>query len=87
VADGHLALQEGEVFFIEHLGDKAHARADGEFAVVGCGDAGALLATVLESVEPIERKPCDIFAGSVDTEDATGFTGTIVERSQAGVLP
>src|SRR5690606_16553246 len=62
VANGNVSAEVGEVFLVEHLGDEAHAGAEGEvFSVAGC-DAGAFLAPVLEGVQPIERKPCYVIS-------------------------
>jgi hypothetical protein len=51
VADGHLAGQLGENVVGEDLRDQAHALDVGQMLAVGGGDAGRLLAAMLQGVE------------------------------------
>src|SRR4030042_1501559 len=71
VADGHEAGKERQVVLIEHLGDQAHSGANVDAASVACGDAGALLAAVLEGVDTVEGDPCYVFVRREHAEDAT----------------
>jgi hypothetical protein len=50
VTDGDVAAEVTEVFFVEDLGDEAHAELGMEVVAVGCDDTGALLASVLERI-------------------------------------
>ena len=79
VADGDVAAEVTEVLFVEDLGDEAHAGVDVKLVAVGCGDARALLASVLERVEAVEGHSCHVFVGGVDAEDAAVLPGTGVQ--------
>ena len=76
VADGDVAGEVAKVFLVEDLGDEAHAGLEVDAVSVGCGDACALLAPVLERIESEESDPGDVFAGSIDPEDAARLPGT-----------
>src|SRR5829696_8939546 len=65
-------LEGGEARSVEDLRDEAHVSHRGRALAVGDGDAGRLLAPVLEGVEPEVRALCQLpreLAG-VDPEDA-----------------
>ena len=78
VADGVLAAEALEHLLVEHLADEAEVLDDRDLAVVGHGDAGALLAAVLQGVQPEEGQARDVVARRVDAEDATAVVETIV---------
>ena len=81
VADGVLAAEALEHLLVEHLADEAEVLDDRDLAVVGHGDAGALLAAVLQGVEPEEGQARDVVARRVDAEDATAVVETIVVQN------
>ena len=70
VADGDVAGEVAEVVLLEDLRDEAHAAVHVDAEAVGGGDAGALLAAVLEGVEAVEGDAGDVFVRRVDAEDA-----------------
>jgi hypothetical protein len=63
---------------VEDLRDKAHVFVDDDPGAVADGDAGRLLATVLERVQPVIGKLGDILARRPDAEDAAGIPGWLV---------
>jgi hypothetical protein len=73
-----LAAQALEHLLVEDLADEAQILDDRDLAVVGHGDAGALLATVLQGVEAEERQPCDVTPRRMDAEDATAVMESVV---------
>ena len=70
VADTELAFQRRQVVLVEHRWHQPLTLVDVGGALVAGGDAGRLLATVLERVEGEEREPGRIEAGGVDTHHA-----------------
>ena len=66
--DGRLAAEAGEGAFVEDLRDQPHVPDRRDLAVVGHGDACALLAAMLQRVQAEERQPRDVEAGRVDAE-------------------
>ena len=78
VADGVLAAEALEHLLVEHLADQAEVLDDRDLAVVGHGDAGALLTAVLQGVEPEEGQARDVESRRMDAEDATAVVETIV---------
>ena len=70
VADGDVAGKVAEVVLLEDLGDEAHAAVHVDAEAVGGGDAGALLAAVLQGVDAVEGDAGYVFIGCVDAEDA-----------------
>ena len=78
MADGVLAAEALEHLLVEDLADEAQVLDDRDLAVVGHGDAGALLAAVLQGVEAEERQPRDVAPRRVDAEDAAAVMETIV---------
>ena len=55
-----------------------------EFVAVGCDYPRALLAAVLERVQPVEGHSGDVFTGGVDAKDAAVLSGT---RQHSHLLP
>ncbi len=70
VADGDMAGKIAEVVLFEDLGDEAHAAVHVDPEAVGGGDAGALLAAVLEGVDAVEGDAGYVFIRRVDAEYA-----------------
>jgi len=70
VADGGVAGQVAEIVLLEDLRHEAHAAVHVNAEAVGGGDAGALLASVLKSVDAVEGDAGYVFTGSVDAEYA-----------------
>ena len=60
VADRELAAQARELLLVEDLGHEAEVAQPGEPPVVGDGDAGRLLAAMLQRVEPEVGEPSDV---------------------------
>ena len=70
MANRHVPLQRAQLLLVEDLVDEALVAHGHDVAVLGRGDAGGLLAAVLERVEPEVREPRDLVAGGTDAEDA-----------------
>src|SRR5439155_24853307 len=70
VADRGVTRQVAEVVLLEDLRDEAHAAMQVDAESVGRGDAGALLAAVLEGIDAVEGDAGYIFTGRVDAEYA-----------------
>ena len=70
VADRHVALQRAQLLLVEDLVDEALVAHGHDVAALRRGDAGRLLAAVLERVEREVREPRDLAAGGDDAEDA-----------------
>ena len=66
VPDGRLAAEAGEGALVEDLRDQSHVPDGRDLAVIGHGDAGALLAAVLQRVKAEEGQARDVEDGSVD---------------------
>ena len=81
MADGVLAAEALEHLLVEHLADQAEVLDDRDLAVVGHGDAGALLAAVLQGVEAEEGQARDVEPRRVDAEDATAVVEMIVVQN------
>ena len=65
-------LERAQLVLVEDLGDEAAVAQRHDAAVaVGGGDAGGLLAAVLERVEREVRQAGDVVPRRVDAEDAT----------------
>jgi len=79
-----VAAKVAEVLFVEDLGDEAHAKVAMEFVAVGCDYPRALLAAVLERVQPVEGHSGDVFTGGIDAKDAAVLSGT---RQHSHLLP
>ena len=71
VPDGEVPRQGGQGAVVEDLGDQAEVLVDQDVGAVGGGDAGGLLAAVLEGVEPEVGQAGDLLAGGPYAEDAT----------------
>jgi hypothetical protein len=76
VADGYGAGEPAERFLIEYLRHQPHTGKDADAVTVAGGDAGALLAAVLESKQGKKSKPGYIFLGTIDAENATSLVQT-----------
>ena len=93
MTDGVRAAEAGERLLVEDLRGQAEVFDDRDLAAVGDRDAGALLATVLQSVEAEEGQPGDVVAGGEDAEDTAGVVEVVVidvgrgDRSQRGATP
>ena len=73
VADGGEALEMQKVFLLEDLRDEAHVLVDDDALAVGCGDACALLTSMLQSIETEEGDSGDVFSRGIHPEDAAGL--------------
>ena len=80
VADGVRAGEAGEHLLVEDLRDEAHVLDDRDLAFVGHGDAGALLAAMLQGVEPEEGEPGDVAARRVDAKDAAAVVKAVARH-------
>ena len=70
MADRQLAAERAQVVLLEDLADEAERALGDDVAVaVGGGDAGRLLAAVLERVEREVGEARDVVAGRVYPED------------------
>ena len=87
VADGHVAGELGEHVVGEDFGDQAHALDVGQMLAVGGGDAGRLLAAMLQGVEA-EIGLARGVGMAVDGDDAAFFAELVgvvaVARLQCG---
>src|SRR5205085_2848567 len=70
VADGGHAVEAVQRVLVEDLADQPHALVAAEGLPVGDGDAGALLAAVLQRKEAEVGQASHILAGGEDAEDA-----------------
>ena len=70
VPDGVLATQALQHLLVEDLRDEAHVFDHGDLAVVGHGDAGALLAAMLQCVEAEVGEARYVLSRRDDAEDA-----------------
>src|SRR5699024_7399846 len=82
VADGDVATQGGQAPLVEDLGDQTHVLVDEDLLSVGGGDAGGLLATVLEGIEAVVGQLGDVLARGPDAEDAAGVLGALLSRQE-----
>ena len=73
MADGDVAAQRAQGGLVEDLADEPHVLVDEDLLTVTGGDAGRLLAAVLQRVEPEVRQLGDVLAGSPDSEDTAGI--------------
>ena len=69
VADGDVAGEVGQGLVVEDLGDQAKVLVDEDLGAVGGGDAGRLLAAVLEGVQAEVGQAGDLLARGPDAED------------------
>ena len=74
VADGDVAGEVGQGLVVEDLGDQAEVLVDEDLGAVGGGDAGRLLAAVLEGVQAEVGQAGDLLAGGPDAEDTALLT-------------
>jgi hypothetical protein len=86
VAGGGEALQMQKVFLLEDLRDKAHVLVVVYGESVGCGDACALLAPVLERVETKKGDSSDVFCWGVNPENAAGLVKAVQSPSPPQML-
>ena len=70
VADRHLARERLEAALVEDLGDEAEVALGGDVTALGGGDAGRLLAAVLERVEREVGETRDVLLRGIDAEHA-----------------
>ena len=68
--DRDVAAQAGQRRLVEDLGDQAEILVDDDAGAVADGDAGRLLAAVLQGVEAVVGELGDVLAGSPDAEHA-----------------
>ena len=78
MADREMALQRLESRLVEHLRDQTHVLVDQDLAAVADGDAGRLLATVLQGIQTEVGELGDVLSGGPDSEDTTGILGSSV---------
>ena len=81
MADGQVPAQRREHLLVEDLADQAEVLEHHGAPPVGDGDAGGLLAAVLQRVEPVVGELGDVLAGRPDAEDAALLvrTGVVLE--------
>ena len=79
VADGEVAAQRRQRLLVEDLADQAEVLEHDHAAAVGHGDAGRLLAAVLQRVEAVVGELRDVLAGRPDPEHAALLAGAVVE--------
>ena len=92
VAHGHVTGEIGQGLVVEDLGDQAEVLVDEDLGAVGGGDAGRLLAAVLEGVQAEVAQAGDVLTGGPHTEDAAllsrrglELVGVVIgQSSQAG---
>src|SRR3954463_15213567 len=71
MAHGTLARQRPQLALVEHLRDEAEVAHGHDVTVLRGGDAGRLLAAVLQRVEPEVGESGDVGARREDAEDST----------------
>ena len=71
MSDGDLAGKRGEVALFEHLGHEAKVFVDHDGRSVADGDAGRLLAAVLQRLQAKVRQSADVAVLVVNAEDGT----------------
>ena len=69
---GDVPWQRVQGRLVEDLADQAHVLVDQDLLAVADGDAGGLLAAVLQGVEAEIGELGDLLAGGPDAEDAAG---------------
>ena len=79
--DGDLAGKRGEVALFEHLGHEAEVFVDHDGRSVADGDAGRLLATVLQCLQAKVRQPADVAVLVINAEDGTLVVEMVVFES------
>ena len=62
-----------KVFLLEDLRDETHVFAYVYGVAISCGDACALLPSMLQSIETKESYPGDVLRRSVYSKNAAGF--------------
>ncbi|GAC1571796.1 MAG: hypothetical protein NVS3B7_02170 [Candidatus Elarobacter sp.] len=80
MADRDVAAETAEDLLVEDAGDQPHLAMAVDAHPVADGEAGALLAAVLERVQPEIRKPGDVVARCVKARDAARFVQNITGR-------
>src|SRR5690606_30409461 len=78
VPDGQVPLEAGQGGLVEHVVHPAHAAVQVHADTVAGGDAGTLLAAVLQGVDAEERRARHVELGAIDAEDAATVAGTVV---------
>ena len=68
VADRHVAVERAQLLLVEDLGDEPGVAQGRDVPALAAGDAGRLLAAVLERVEREVGEPGHVVAGGVDPE-------------------
>ena len=79
MADRHLALQRAQALLVEDLVDEPLVAHRHDVAALGGGDAGGLLAAVLERVEREVGEARDVVPRGAYTEDAALVARSIAE--------
>src|SRR5258708_12161026 len=80
--DRDVPVQGTQHTLVEHLGHQAHVLVDDDPRAVADGDAGRLLAAVLQCVETVVGELGDVLAGGPDPEYATCFPRRPIPRIQ-----
>ena len=75
------AAEPCEHLLVEHLRDQAHVLDDRDLALVGHGDAGALLAAMLQGVEAEEGEARHVVLRREDAEDAATVAEVVIPVS------
>ena len=70
MADRHVSAHRLEGLLVEDLAHQSEILVDEHLLAVRDGDAGGLLAAVLQRVQAVVGELGDVLAGSPDTEDA-----------------
>jgi len=73
MSDGDIATELAQYRFIEGLGDQPHLGVIVNMLPIGGGDAGTLLAAVLEGIEAEEGEPGHILARCINPKKGTAF--------------
>lgn len=78
--DSDVSLQPFEDRLRENLGDQTHVLVDDHAFAVARGDAGGLLATMLQCIQAEVRKFADFFAWGPDTKYAASVLRSFFTR-------
>src|SRR5699024_12238934 len=84
VAQGDVSGQGAQRHIVEHLGDQPEVLVDEDLFAVAGGDAGRLLTTGLQGVQPEVGQRGDVLARRPDAEDATGVLRGLVRGENVG---
>jgi hypothetical protein len=80
VTQGHLACERPQLVLVEHLRHQAEITHGHDVTALAGGDAGRLLAPMLERVESEVGEPGHIGLGRVDAEDPALVARPVAQR-------